>query len=502
MKKRLLSLLLTVCLVAALFTGLTGTANAADDKVVGYLTSYTLKAGDTIYGVCEAKKIDFNANLAMIGKINGITNYNYMMPGKVLWLPTKTATTSESYYSLLSHTLVAGETPAALCQSYGIDYNANYKLLAALNNNLNVFMAGQQFILPLYVTPAGAATPTPAPTSGTSAAPTATPKPGTTPAPTANVPTGDTVSYYLAQHTLQYGETVSGVCAALGVDFSSNDATIRKINNITNYNYMMPGKVILIPTKTVPGSGSYYKIMAHKIVSGDTLYALCASYGLDYYAYSKLISLLNPNAAYYNLLPGNILYMPQYVAASTTVKPAATPAPAASAGTTAAYDYNGPVYLRFSRLATPVFHDPATYQFQIGKGEKLTDGYDIAVIATGLMVPEALRAAVLAKRQGIAIRVINMPTIKPIDEDIILTAARECRRIITVEEHSIIGGLGEAVCSVVAEKLPVPVRRIGVMDQFGHSGPAAEVLRDYGLTAENIVSAVREMVRPDQPAAE
>ena len=197
-------------------------------------------------------------------------------------------------------------------------------------------MAGQQFILPLYVTPAGAATPTPAPTSGTSAAPTATPKPGTTPAPTANVPTGDTVSYYLAQHTLQYGETVSGVCAALGVDFSSNDATIRKINNITNYNYMMPGKVILIPTKTVPGSGSYYKIMAHKIVSGDTLYALCASYGLDYYAYSKLISLLNPNAAYYNLLPGNILYMPQYVAASTTVKPAATPAPAASAGTTAA----------------------------------------------------------------------------------------------------------------------------------------------------------------------
>ena len=174
----------------------------------------------------------------------------------------------------------------------------------------------------------------------------------------------------------------------------------------------------------------------------------------------------------------------------------------ARAAVIAAYDYNGPVYLRFSRLATPVFHDPATYQFQIGKGEKLTDGYDVAVIATGLMVPEALRAAVLAKRQGIAIRVINMPTIKPIDEDIILTAARECRRIITVEEHSIIGGLGEAVCSVVAEKLPVPVRRIGVMDQFGHSGPAAEVLRDYGLTAENIVSAVREMVRPDQPAAE
>lgn len=172
----------------------------------------------------------------------------------------------------------------------------------------------------------------------------------------------------------------------------------------------------------------------------------------------------------------------------------------ARAAVIAAYNYNGPVYLRFSRLATPVFHDPATYQFQIGKGEKLTDGYDIAVIATGLMVPEALRAAVLAKRQGISIRVINMPTIKPIDEEIILTAARECGRIITVEEHSIIGGLGEAVCSVVSEKLPVPVRRIGVMDQFGHSGPANEVLRDYGLTADNIVNVIRDIVRPDAKA--
>ena len=130
MKKRLLSLLLTVCLVAALFTGLTGTANAANDKVVGYLTSYTLNAGDTIYGVCEAKKIDFNANLAMIGKINGITNYNYMMPGKVLWLPTKTATTSESYYSLLSHTLGAGVGVAAPA---GVTYRGRMNCWPAMN---------------------------------------------------------------------------------------------------------------------------------------------------------------------------------------------------------------------------------------------------------------------------------------------------------------------------------------------------------------------------------
>ena len=172
----------------------------------------------------------------------------------------------------------------------------------------------------------------------------------------------------------------------------------------------------------------------------------------------------------------------------------------ALAAVIAAYNYQGPVYLRFSRLATPVFHDPETYEFEIGKGEKLTDGYDIAVISTGLMTNEALRAAVLTKRQGMNVRVINMPTIKPIDEEIILTAARECGRIITVEEHSVIGGLGEAVCSVVSEKLPVPVRRIGVMDQFGHSGPANEVLRDYGLTADNIVNVIRDIVRPDAKA--
>ena len=166
----------------------------------------------------------------------------------------------------------------------------------------------------------------------------------------------------------------------------------------------------------------------------------------------------------------------------------------ARAAVIAAYNYQGPVYLRFSRLATPVFHDPETYEFQIGKGEKLTDGYDIAVIATGLMTNEALRAAVLAKRQGLNVRVINMPTIKPIDEEIILTAARECGRIITVEEHSVIGGLGEAVCAVVSEKLPCLVHRIGVQDQFGHSGPAWELLEQFGLRSDAIIAAVKELV--------
>ena len=115
------------------------------------------------------------------------------------------------------------------------------------------------------------------------------------------------------------------------------------------------------------------------------------------------------------------------------------------------------------------------------------------------MTSEALKAAVTLKRQdAISVRVINMPTIKPLDEELVVKAAKECGAVVTCEEHSIIGGLGEAVCSVVSEKLPVPVRRIGVMDQFGHSGPAREVLRDYGLTADAIADAVRSFVKEDQ----
>ncbi len=330
MKKRLISLLLAVCMTAVLLFGTAVTASAADDRVAGYLVSYTFQAGDTIYGLCEKRGIDFNANLAMIGKINGITNYNYMMPGKVLWLPSATATTNAPYYSLLAHTVNAGETPAGLCQSYGIDYNANYNLLSALNTNLTTFMAGQTFILPLYITPAGT-DPTPAPTP--------TPAPGTTPAPVTPTPapvapTGDKISSYLAQHVLQSGETVSGICAAMGIDFGASYDMITRINNITNYNYMMPGKVLLFPTKTQPTSGSYYKIMAHTVVAGDTVYGLCLKYGIDYGAYMGLIQQLNNRTNLSTYHVGETLYMPMYVAAPSGVTPTpvpggnVTPAPA------------------------------------------------------------------------------------------------------------------------------------------------------------------------------
>ena len=159
----------------------------------------------------------------------------------------------------------------------------------------------------------------------------------------------------------------------------------------------------------------------------------------------------------------------------------------ARAAVKAAYEHQGPVYLRFGRLAIPVFHDEETFKFEIGKGEQLTEGNDVAIIATGLMVNEALMAAEQLKAEGIAARVINICTIKPLDEEIVLKAAKECGKVVTCEEHSIIGGLGEAVAAVLSEKCPTKMRRVGVNDEFGHSGPAWPLLKEMGLCAENIV---------------
>ena len=163
----------------------------------------------------------------------------------------------------------------------------------------------------------------------------------------------------------------------------------------------------------------------------------------------------------------------------------------ARAAVKAAYEHEGPVYLRFGRLAIPVFHDEENFKFEIGKGEQLTEGNDVAIIATGLMVNEALIAAEQLKAEGIAARVINICTIKPLDEEIVLKAAKECGKVVTCEEHSIIGGLGEAVAAVLSEKCPTKMRRVGVNDEFGHSGPAWPLLKQMGLCAENIVKVVK-----------
>ena len=165
----------------------------------------------------------------------------------------------------------------------------------------------------------------------------------------------------------------------------------------------------------------------------------------------------------------------------------------AEAATKAAYEYQGPVYLRMGRLAVPVFHEEG-FQFQIGKGEVMRDGNDIAIIANGLMVYEAIQAGERLAEMGINARIINMSTIKPLDEELVLKAAKECGKIITCEEHSVIGGLGEAVCSFLSETYPTPVKRIGVNDQFGFSGPAAEVLKAFGLCADHIVEVTKEFL--------
>lgn len=166
----------------------------------------------------------------------------------------------------------------------------------------------------------------------------------------------------------------------------------------------------------------------------------------------------------------------------------------AKAAVLAMADYVGPTYLRFGRLAVPVFNDASTYKFEVGKGVQLKDGSDISIIATGLMVNEALEASKALAEQGINARVINIHTIKPIDRDIIVKAAKETGKIITVEEHSVIGGLGSAVSEVVTETVPVPVIKIGVQDVFGHSGPAAALLKEFGLSADNIVKVTKQVL--------
>ena len=160
----------------------------------------------------------------------------------------------------------------------------------------------------------------------------------------------------------------------------------------------------------------------------------------------------------------------------------------------AAAELDGPVYVRFGRLAVPVINDTADYKFEIGKGTVLREGTDVTIIANGLCVGESLEAAEKLAADGINAKVINMATVKPLDDELVITAAKETGKVVTVEEHSVIGGLGSAVCDVLSEKAPTPVLKLGVQDVFGHSGPAVELIKEFGLDSEGIYKSVKAFV--------
>ncbi len=166
----------------------------------------------------------------------------------------------------------------------------------------------------------------------------------------------------------------------------------------------------------------------------------------------------------------------------------------ARAAVKAAYAHEGPVYLRFGRLAVPVINDNADYKFELGKGIVLREGTDVVIFATGLEVAETLQAAEKLAADGISAKVVNIHTIKPLDKDLVIASAKETGKVVTVEEHSVIGGLGSAVCDVLSEEAPTKVLKIGINDVFGESGPAVELIKKYGLDADSIYEKVKAFV--------
>lgn len=189
----------------------------------------------------------------------------------------------------------------------------------------------------------------------------------------------------------------------------------------------------------------------------------------------------NEDIALMRTIPGMVIINPaDYVEAKAAVK--------------AAYEYVGPCYLRFGRLAVPVINDNADYKFEIGKAVTVREGKDVTIIASGLTVSMSLDAAEMLAKDGIDAKVINMHTIKPIDVDAVIAAAKETGRIVTVEEHSVIGGLGSAVCDVLSENYPTKVKKIGINDRYGESGPAVELVHKYGLDGEGIYKSVKEFL--------
>ncbi len=227
-------------------------------------------------------------------------------------------------------------------------------------------------------------------------------------------------------------------------------------------------------------AGRAYDMVRNSIGYPGLNVKVCASHGGISVGEDGASHQMNEDFALMRVIPGMTVMCPSdFVEAQKMVK--------------AAYELNGPVYIRFGRAATPIIHDE-DFDFRIGQAEMLQDGTDVTLIATGIVVPEAMEAAKSLAEEGISARVLNMATIKPLDKEAVIKAAQETGHIVTVEEHSIIGGLGEAVAAVLAEEAPARLHRIGVRDVFGHSGPAAVLLHEFGLDAEGIAKETRRFL--------
>ncbi len=242
------------------------------------------------------------------------------------------------------------------------------------------------------------------------------------------------------------------------------------------------GKVPFASTFAMFAAGRAFEQVRNSIGYPHANVKICATHGGISVGEDGASHQCNEDFGLMRLIPGMTVICP-----SDAVE--------AEAALSAVYEYQGPVYVRFGRLAVPVYNDPDTYQFEIGKSISLREGSDVTIIATGLEVYESLQAAEMLAADGISAGVINMHTLKPLDEEAVISAAEKTGKIVTVEEHTVIGGLGSAVSDVVAGRAPAQVCRIGIQDVFGESGPAVDLLHKYGLDAEGIYGSVREFLQ-------
>ena len=241
------------------------------------------------------------------------------------------------------------------------------------------------------------------------------------------------------------------------------------------------GKVPFVSTFAMFAAGRAYEKVRNSVAYPQINVKIGATHGGISVGEDGASHQCNEDFALMRAIPGMVVICP-----SDDVE--------AKAAVKAAYEHKGPVYLRFGRLAAPVINDNPDYKFELGKGIVLREGKDLTIIANGLCVAASLEAAQKLAADGIEAKVINIHTIKPLDEDLIVAAAKETGKVVTVEEHSVIGGLGSAVCDCLSEKAPTPVKKIGIQDVFGESGPAVALLEKYQLDAEGIYKQIKEFV--------